>query len=584
MLQNTGPAGDELDVVENTLASVAHVLGAGVHAGLPVPDVGSALDQSRVHQAAAALRVQHVLADLLQIPAVVGFLDEPGKQLDRVLGLGQSRWHAAGAGTAGRGGRREGVRVILVGALRDGRRARSLVRRGQVGRQGQSIERRLDGDPAGGRRDGKTGNQVDLLLGIGDQIEQHGRVDGRVHELPAATADHDQRCLGALAHVLAVHGIGAETLAAGQVGHEGDAVERQLLDQRSTNHLRESGQQVHGRHILRDTLGGKTFGGVNEHGHTSRVLEPGHLVPQATLTEHVAVITAEDNDSIFIQTGVLQHLEQLADVGVDVRASGVVCTASILDVLLGHLLAPEVDTLQHTLGVGILLLMGDGPVLGHRDVNILVHVPVLLGHGVGVVRVGHGHRQTKRLIGARADVVVQVLLGLVDDLLVKVELVGADDGAGVHHRRHVVVKVEANLGLVPVDGPAVVTGVDVTGETLLVAVQLVRPAEVHLTGEGRVVTLATQVVGIGGDVGGQIRRVVVSPNLRGQLAADHHEARRGTQRSIAIGRVEDDTLPGQPVEVGGFDGGVLVVQRQQGRRHLVGHDVQDVRLLLRHDE
>lgn len=55
LLQHARPARHELDIVENALTPVAHVLGARVHARLPVPDLGSSLDQGRVDQAAATL-------------------------------------------------------------------------------------------------------------------------------------------------------------------------------------------------------------------------------------------------------------------------------------------------------------------------------------------------------------------------------------------------------------------------------------------------------------------------------------------------------------------------------------------------
>jgi len=132
--------------------------------------------------------------------------------------------------------------------------------------------------------------------------------------------------------------------------------------------------------------------------------------------------------------------------------------------------------------------------------------------------------------------------------------------------------------LVPVDGPAIVARVDVAGQALLVAVQLVGPAEVHLAGERGVVALAAQIVGVGGDVGGQVAGVVVGADLGGQLAGDHDEARGGAQRRVAVGIFEDDALAGQAVEVGGLDGGVLVVEGQQRGGHLVRHDVEDVGL------
>lgn len=133
--EDAGPARDELDVIEDALALVAHVLSACIHARLPVPALLSTLDQSRVDQTATALRVQDILTDLLEVPAVVSFFDEPGEQLDRVHGLGQGGRNAAGARAARWSQSREGVRVLLGGAQRDGRCAGRVAGSGQVGLQ-----------------------------------------------------------------------------------------------------------------------------------------------------------------------------------------------------------------------------------------------------------------------------------------------------------------------------------------------------------------------------------------------------------------------------------------------------------------
>lgn len=106
--------------------------------------------------------------------------------------------------------------------------------------------------------------------------------------------------------------------------------------------------------------------------------------------------------------------------------------------------------------------------------------------------------------------------------------------------------------------------------------QLIRPTEMHLARQSGMVSLATQVMRIGGRVRRQIRGIVVGANLGGQLAGDHDEARGSAERRVAVGRVKCNSLTGETVEVGGFDGGAFVVKGQEGRGHLVGHDVEDV--------
>ena len=85
LLEHTGPTRDEFNIVEGTLALVAHVLGAGVGARLVVPDGLGTLDQSGVNQTAAALGTQYILVDLLQIPTGMGFLEEECQDLSLSL-------------------------------------------------------------------------------------------------------------------------------------------------------------------------------------------------------------------------------------------------------------------------------------------------------------------------------------------------------------------------------------------------------------------------------------------------------------------------------------------------------------------
>jgi hypothetical protein len=88
---------------------------------------------------------------------------------------------------------------------------------------------------------------------------------------------------------------------------------------------------------------------------------------------------------------------------------------------------------------------------------------------------------------------------------------------------------ELTYRFIPVDGPAVVTGVDITSKTLFITVELVRATEVHLSGEGCVVALIAEIMGISRGISRQVRGVIVGADLRWQLTADHDEARWSTQ-------------------------------------------------------
>lgn len=188
------------------------------------------------------------------------------------------------------------------------------------------------------------------------------------------------------------------------------------------------------------------------------------------------------------------------------------------------------------------------------------------------------YSQAKRaLLGALTDVVPEVLGTLEHDLLVEIQLIAAGAGTGLENGAGVVVPLKASVRLVPIDSPAEVGRVDVTGKTLLIAVKLVTN-KVHLASQGRVVAHAAKVVRVSGNLGADLGGIVVGANLHGQQAGDHAHARRGAQRRRAVSRVELNGLGCQRIKVGGLDLRVGVVHLELRSGQLVGHDVQDVGL------
>ena len=81
----------------------------------------------------------------------------------------------------------------------------------------------------------------------------------------------------------------------------------------------------------------------------------------------------------------------------------------------------------------------------------------------------------------------------------------------------------------------------------------------------------------GRDRGRKFRGVVVGADFRRQLAGHHRKARRGADRIVAIGVLENDPARRQTVDIRRFDQWVAVLAQSE-RRHLVGLYEQDVRL------
>lgn len=101
------------------------------------------------------------------------------------------------------------------------------------------------------------------------------------------------------------------------------------------------------------------------------------------------MITAEDNDRVLVKTAILEHIEQLSYTVIDVADSTIVGATSILDLIVGKLLVPQVADFKKSLAVGILLFLGNSD-LGQGDINSFVKIPELLVDSVGVVRMREG--------------------------------------------------------------------------------------------------------------------------------------------------------------------------------------------------
>ena len=112
------------------------------------------------------------------------------------------------------------------------------------------------------------------------------------------------------------------------------------------------------------------------------------------------------------------------------------------------------------------------------------------------------------------------------------------------------------------------------------AVQHVRPDEMLFAGKRGAVAGEAQVMRHGRRGGGEFRRIVEGAHARGQHAGQHGKARRGAEREIAIGGLEDDAFGREPVEM--RHRCRAAIGGQHLRFELVGLDQQDVRQVAGH--
>ena len=165
--------------------------------------------------------------------------------------------------------------------------------------------------------------------------------------------------------------------------------------------------QVQQADRLGDTAPARRPGRADDQGDARRGLEERHLVPQAALAQHLAVVGGEDHDGVPRQPGTVQRGQDLPDALVDVadrRVVGVPGRAD-LPVVDGDVVGAAHLAQPAAVGVGVgERLRLDG---GQPDRRGVVAVPVAAGDFPRIVRVSEGGDQQERLAGVVAGMVVQ---------------------------------------------------------------------------------------------------------------------------------------------------------------------------------
>ena len=227
----------------------------------------------------------------------------------------------------------------------------------------------------------------------------------------------------------------------------------------------------------------------------------------------------------------------------------------------------------------VLPIEGDEADLGIERLAVFVEVPILPARDVGVVRMAEGYGQAPRprirLVGM-ARQLVELLRREEGDLVVIFDLVGGFGDAGAGDRAEIVVPpVDALAGLAVVGRPAEIGRVDVGGEPLLEAVQLVGADEMHLAGQARVVAGGAQMMRVGRDVGSELGGIVVDAGARRQLPAHEGGAARRAERRGGVVVGEARGARGQRLEMRHVQEVGRPIRKQRSVE-LVDHDDQDV--------
>ena len=223
-----------------------------------------------------------------------------------------------------------------------------------------------------------------------------------------------------------------------------------------------------------------------------------------------------DKENRRLLTGGSERRHHLANLVVKIGDIGEIGAAGTADVILGDGVIAPVVRVEDALCMGVVVLVGHRRYFRQQVRAILVEIPVFPPCHVRVMRMGETDRQTPgpRIVAARQ--VIDLLHAVERDLVIVFHLVGNLGHARARDRSHVVIPpVDPFAGLAIVRRPAEIGGIDVRRQPLLESMQLIRADEMHLARKAGLIARSPQVMGIGGNVGGEFGGIVVNAAARG---------------------------------------------------------------------
>ena len=167
---------------------------------------------------------------------------------------------------------------------------------------------------------------------------------------------------------------------------------------------------------------------------------------------------------------------------------------------------------------------------------VSIKMPVFLACHIGVMRVGKTDRQTPwpALIATRQ--IVKLAGGLMGNLIIIFQLIGCHANIGARDTAHVVIPpIYAITNLTIIRCPAEIGRVNICGQALFKAMQLIRTNEVHLAHQTGLIAGTAQMMRIGGYRRYKFGRIVIDPGGAGQFARHKTGPTRRTERRGCIG-------------------------------------------------
>ena len=178
--------------------------------------------------------------------------------------------------------------------------------------------------------------QIVALAGIALNVIELVGIGRRMDELERAAPDHHDRRDRAFGEIFAdrlvVARLAPEMRPRGSVPSIGDPGAAGSPPAKSTSV---------GRMSTSDTLaatrrGAKRPGACDNHRHAARAFEKAHLVPEAPVAEHLAVIAGENDDRVLGQAGGAERLHQPAEIVVHIGDRAEIGAAGVANLSLRH--------------------------------------------------------------------------------------------------------------------------------------------------------------------------------------------------------------------------------------------------------
>ena len=141
------------------------------------------------------------------------------------------------------------------------------------------------------------------------EIVEFGTVGDRMDELARAAADHHHRGVIALAHIFPDH-VALLERAAFQRRRQVAAIQAGATDTRAGETARSVGSRSRCETASPMRRRGLMPGPANDQRHAHRALVEGHLVPQAALAQHVAMVGGDDDDGVVGKAADLERAQQ----------------------------------------------------------------------------------------------------------------------------------------------------------------------------------------------------------------------------------------------------------------------------------